>query len=217
MSINIKGLLRIPNLLTLFRIPAGPVMAWFLLEVSKDANYQNGAAGSRNWWIAILILSIMVFLSDLFDGILARNMKQVSDFGKIMDPVADSTFFMSLLFALSASPRFDMPIWIPLLVMYREIAIHVVRRYVALTGVIMAAGISGKIKMAVQCIVLSLLGLFGMFLDFGYIKLDNGEYLLRTVSFYGGILIVFVNIVSLLIYLRGLPGFFATDSSSESS
>ena len=67
-------------------------------------------------------------ITDYFDGYLARRYGLVSNLGKVMDPVADSTFFMTVYFALSASPRFQLTIWVPILILYREVAIQVLRR-----------------------------------------------------------------------------------------
>jgi len=136
-----------------------------------------------------------------------------------MDPVADSTFFMTVLFAFSASPRFGewFPVWLPLIVMYREAAIQVLRRYGALKGMVLAARWSGKAKMAVQSALLAgwfaCLTLHDVFSAYfadhdrscfaeGWIECER---LAGRLLFGIGAAIAAVNVLSLCEYLRDVP------------
>ena len=125
------------NALTLSRFALAPLMLWLTLRL------EPGAWGVST---AAFLLLGLTLLTDLFDGMVARAHKVVTNFGKIMDPVADSTFFLTVLFAVSASPRFRdaFPVWMPIVVLYREVAIQVLRRYAALRGIVLAAKWSGK-------------------------------------------------------------------------
>ena len=68
----------LPNILTIFRIVVTPLIVWLLL-------------GFDNFWLHLLafFLFLIASLTDLFDGMLARKLKVVSEFGKFMDPLAD--------------------------------------------------------------------------------------------------------------------------------
>lgn len=158
-----RRLFNLPNCLTLSRFVFAPVML-LLLQRMNDPDYDRGA-----WKISLAIVIVLAatLLTDLFDGMVARARGEVTDFGKIMDPVADSTFFMTLLFGLSACSRFgdSVSLWFPMLVLYREIAIHILRRYAALKGHAMPAKMSGKIKMFSQSVATALFFLLALARD----------------------------------------------------
>ena len=185
-------MLNLPNALTCSRFVTGPVFLWLLLGMT-------GTETAARSWAALAVL-VVTLLTDMFDGILARAQQQVTDFGKVMDPVADSTFFMTFLFAFSAAPRFSVAIWLPLIVLYREVAMHVLRRYAALRGIVMAARTSGKAKMAAQSVVAIALLLAIACKDSGYLAFDE-----RAAAFWVVAFIAAVNILSLPEYLLQIP------------
>ncbi len=194
-----RKLFNLANGLTLSRFAAAPFMLWLILEL------RTPAVDARGPWISLacFVLFLVTVLTDLFDGMVARAYKVVTDFGKIMDPVADSTLFMTVLFAFSACERFRLPIWIPIIVLWREVAMHVLRRYAALRGIVLAAKFSGKFKMVVQCVVL-----IGFFLLLAASDLAGGkleECYLRMILLWSGILIAVVNLLSLVEYFREVP------------
>jgi CDP-diacylglycerol---glycerol-3-phosphate 3-phosphatidyltransferase len=100
--------------------------------------------------------------SDLWDGHLARTRGLVSDFGKLMDPLADKLLLTATLvsfYVLAAwlepetpFPWFggSFPLWVILLIFGREIFITAFRAYAARRNVVIAAGSSGKIKAVFQ-------------------------------------------------------------------
>jgi len=207
-----RPIFNLANLLTLSRFVAGPLAAWFILRSRSP----DGAAGA-GWGVSLAVFLILGLglLTDLFDGWVARRRRVVTDFGKIMDPVADSTFCLVILFALSASHRFrdHLPVWFPLAVLYREVAIQVLRRYGALTGQVLAARWSGKVKMFVQSLLLLGFTGFVALSDCG-----NGipgfpggwpEPVLGRAAFWTGLSIAVVNVASLAGYLRDVPALIA--------
>jgi len=74
----------IPNLMGLFRILVSPLIAWYLLH------------GRLQLALGLLVLA---FLTDLFDGFLARKLNQISKLGAVLDPVADKMLFIFVIFA----------------------------------------------------------------------------------------------------------------------
>lgn len=195
------------NLLTLSRFAAAPV---FVVLLRRAAGPE--AAGYA--W-ATLILTVATLLTDMLDGLVARRQKMVTDFGKIMDPVADSTFFLTVAFAFAVSERFAIPVWIPLVVLYREIAMHVLRRYAALRGIVLAAKVSGKTKMVIQCVVLLGLLTATAASDAGWLGGDAAarEAALGRWALWGWVLVAVANVLSLPEYLREIPRFRATRSA----
>ncbi|MBO5415973.1 MAG: CDP-alcohol phosphatidyltransferase family protein [Clostridia bacterium] len=81
-----KDILTIPNLLSLFRLALIPVIVWLY-------------CGARDYYAAIGVI-LLSGLSDIVDGFIARRFNMVSDFGKILDPVADKLTQGALLVCL---------------------------------------------------------------------------------------------------------------------
>jgi CDP-diacylglycerol---glycerol-3-phosphate 3-phosphatidyltransferase len=87
---------------------------------------------------------ILVELSDLLDGLAARRMKTVSGFGKLFDPFAD--VFARLTYFVCFAVAEIMPLWIFLVIIYREFSQLFLRQLVAEKGIAMGARPGGKVK-----------------------------------------------------------------------
>jgi CDP-diacylglycerol--glycerol-3-phosphate 3-phosphatidyltransferase len=105
---------------------------------------------SHGFWakIAALVIVCINELTDLLDGIIARKRGETTDFGKIIDPLADSvsrfTIFLCFLAAGYA------PVWMIAFLFYRDIIVGYLRILASLHGTVLAARKSGKIKAMVQ-------------------------------------------------------------------
>lgn len=206
-----RRLFNLPNSLTLSRFFLAPLML-LLIQSMENPAYDVGA-----WKVSLSVLIVLVvaLLTDLFDGMVARARKEVTNFGKIMDPVADSTFFMTLLFSLSACKRFgdSVSIWFPVLILYREIAMHILRRYAALKGHAAPAKMSGKIKTFTQGVIMSLFFLLVLVRDWMEAFAANGspisENLLGHIAFYVAVYTVLVTYWSLIEYSKDVPELIA--------
>ncbi len=137
----------LPNNLTLLRLILIPV---FVVLIEFD-QYVWGAA----------LFGIAAF-TDYLDGYLARKLKLVSDFGKLMDPLADKLLVMSALIMLvgqrdifNANPY--VPAWIVVLILARETWVTGLRGLAANSGKIVAASSAGKIKSFLQMVAIVLL------------------------------------------------------------
>lgn len=97
----------------------------------------------------LLFLLAVAELSDAFDGYLARKYNQVTDFGKIFDPMADSIARLSVLLTFT-QPPVNLPMPLIFIFLYRDSVISTLRTICALRGFALAARVSGKIKAAVQ-------------------------------------------------------------------
>lgn len=135
--------MNIAHLFTLLRIFISPIFPLLYLE--------------HNWfgipliWVpyALLILLIVCECSDLFDGFLARRRNQVTDLGKVLDPMADSITHISLFLTFTQGVV-QLPLMLVFVFVYRDIFISTLRTLCALKGVALAARMSGKIKAVVQ-------------------------------------------------------------------
>lgn len=92
------------------------------------------------------LIFIIASITDYFDGKIARKNKQVTDFGKFSDAIADKVLVNSVLI-IFASQGF-IPAIIPVVIIVRDIIVDAIRMNVAGKGVVQAAKMSGKIKTA---------------------------------------------------------------------
>ncbi len=139
--------LNVPNALTVFRILLVPVLvAAMLSEFSSDAL----AAG----------VFILASFTDLVDGWLARRQRSESNFGRLMDPLADKLLVTSALVSLVALDRVQA--WVAMVIIAREFAVTGLRQMAIEQGHVIAAGTWGKIKTVLQiAMVLALIAVEG--------------------------------------------------------
>ncbi|WP_042436638.1 CDP-diacylglycerol--glycerol-3-phosphate 3-phosphatidyltransferase [Streptacidiphilus albus] len=131
-------------MLTILRLLIVPVFAALLLaDGGHDPKWRSVA------WAAFALAMI----TDLFDGELARRMNLVSDFGKIADPIADKAIMGTALVALSALG--DLPWWVTIVILVREVGITLMRFWVIKLAVIPASR-GGKIKTLTQGIAVGM-------------------------------------------------------------
>jgi CDP-diacylglycerol---glycerol-3-phosphate 3-phosphatidyltransferase len=138
------SLVNLPNALTVLRLILVPV---FLLAL-----FAQGGHDPMWRWIAWGVFAIAA-VTDRFDGRIARKRGQVTDFGKIADPIADKALTGSALVGLSMLG--DLPWWVTVVILAREIGVTLLRFAVIRYGV-MAASPGGKAKTLVQVIAIGL-------------------------------------------------------------
>lgn len=131
------------------------------------------------YWMPYCLLFILVFceFTDLIDGFLARRKNQVTDLGKVIDPMADSITNISVFFTFTQS-WISIPILLVFVFLYREFFISTLRTICALKGLALAARRSGKIKTFLQAIVGIIIVLMLIPFTLGVISLET----LRWVS-----------------------------------
>jgi CDP-diacylglycerol--glycerol-3-phosphate 3-phosphatidyltransferase len=145
------NVVNIANGLTLVRLLLVPVFVVLLLS--------NGGHSS-GWRVWAFVAYALACVTDLVDGDLARRRDLVTEVGKIADPIADKALIGSALLGLSALG--DLPWWVTVVVLARELGITGLRFFVIRHGVITASR-GGKLKTLVQniaigCYVLPLTG-----------------------------------------------------------
>ena len=135
----------LPNAITVVRIVMAPVFFWLLLA---DA----GADGPMRWWAAAIF--VVAISTDWVDGWLARRNGLVTDLGKILDPIADKLLTSGALVCLSILG--ELPWWITLVIIVREVGITVWRLVELRRGTVVPASSGGKLKTLTQAIAISL-------------------------------------------------------------
>ena len=124
----------LPNSLTIFRIFALPVCAYAL--------FKNGG-NDDDWRIIAFTLFFIVGLSDVLDGKIARDRNQITEFGKLLDPIADKAMLATA--TIGASILGFLSWWVTAIFLIREIAVTILRFAVIKKGVIPASK-GGKLK-----------------------------------------------------------------------
>lgn len=145
--------MNLANKLTVLRIMLIPV---FIVLLLKGFCYWSG------------IIFIVASLTDMLDGYIARKHDLISNFGKIMDPLADKLLVTSAMICLVQLG--DIKAWMVIVILAREFLITGLRSVAAGEGIIIAAGLWGKIKTMIQMVALALIILrdwpFSYFTDF---------------------------------------------------
>lgn len=124
----------LPNSLTIFRIAALPFCAYALFK---------GGGDDTNWRIIAFILFFIVGLSDILDGKIARDRNQITEFGKLLDPIADKAMLATA--TVGASMLGLLSWWVTGIFLIREVAVTILRFAVIKAGVIPASR-GGKLK-----------------------------------------------------------------------
>lgn len=129
--------MNLPNKLTMLRILLVP---FFVLFMSMGESPAYG-------FIALAIF-VVASLTDLFDGKIARKHGLVTNFGKLMDPLADKVLVMSAMICFVAIEY--APAWIVIVILTREFLVTSLRLIAAGEGIVIAADKWGKIKTVTQ-------------------------------------------------------------------
>ena len=145
----------LPNILTVSRIFSVLIFVAMAsiahLDAMGDKSYVFGVR------IAAVVLAMLAALTDLLDGYLARKYHWVSDFGALMDPLADKIFVTGTM--LIAVEYRLIPAWIAIAVLFREFMVTGLRTLAAKKQVVISADRWGKLKTAMQ---MSMLGIAGI-------------------------------------------------------
>ena len=132
-----------PNKLTLLRVLLVPVFMIFMLT--------DGIPYARYIAAALFVLA---FCTDWLDGYLARKNGQITNFGKIMDPLADKLLVTAALVCLNATG--EVSVWVTVIIIAREFLVSGIRIAAASEGNVIAASMWGKVKTMWQFVALTL-------------------------------------------------------------
>jgi CDP-diacylglycerol---glycerol-3-phosphate 3-phosphatidyltransferase len=136
--------LNVANIITVVRILLAPLFFTLLLV-------DDGRDGVERIYAAALFVIAMI--TDSADGIIARRQNLVTDFGKLVDPIADKVIIGGALISLSILG--ELPWWVTVIIMVREVGITVWRFAVVSTAVIPASR-GGKLKTILQTVAIVL-------------------------------------------------------------
>jgi CDP-diacylglycerol---glycerol-3-phosphate 3-phosphatidyltransferase len=199
----------LPNVITIARIALAPVVGYLVFIPTFTAR------------LLAFILFLIAAFSDLWDGHLARKYGWISDFGKLVDPIADKLLLVMtflpfyILSQREGDPHGElvvigtMPLWILLVIFGRELLITIIRSIAANRGVVIPAGQSGKLKAVFQNIFI---GTAIAWLAINSAALNEGWYGMQSWTYWTWfhgfvfmtslIIAIFLTVYSLVVYLR---------------
>ena len=135
--------LNLPNALTLIRILLVPVVVVALLDETPNGD------------LLAAIVFALASVTDWVDGYLARSRGSITTFGKLMDPLADKLLIVAALISLVSLGRLQA--WVAMVIIARELAVTMSRMAATGQGVVIAANRWGKVKTALQVLMIFLL------------------------------------------------------------
>ena len=158
-------MLNLPNFLTIFRIVCVPIIAVLIIT-----------AKGQSPLIFAFFLFILASLTDYLDGLTARTLNQSTEFGKVLDPIADklmTVILLSVLYGTKVGDDFKLMIGLPIVVIiFREIFISGLREHVSKRSEVLQVSWIAKIKTGLQ---LTAIGTLIFFL--AYPEFSSFEYI----------------------------------------
>lgn len=184
--------MNLPNKLTVLRVVLVPVFLIFIYLDSMPFNYLTAA-----------IIFIAASITDWLDGKIARSRNLITTFGKFLDPLADKILVISALAVFVDNPTIDMSAVPLIIIITREFLVSGMRLLAMEDGVVIAAGIWGKLKTAfTMATVVVVLAYLVIFCDFS-INADEVQLFIRKWILEGLIWISTVlTIISGAVYLK---------------
>lgn len=142
--VDVVPVVNIANALTVFRIFLVPV---FIVALFIDGGHDT------TWRLIATAIFALAALTDRYDGRIARERGLVTDFGKLADPIADKALIGAALIGLSVLG--DLPWWVTVVILGRELGVTALRFWVLRHGVIPASR-GGKLKTLLQVVAIVL-------------------------------------------------------------
>jgi CDP-diacylglycerol--glycerol-3-phosphate 3-phosphatidyltransferase len=136
-------ILNLPNKITVLRVCLIPVFLYFCLA--------EPLAESLNAWVTLAIFSI-ASATDALDGYIARRRKLITNFGKLMDPLADKLLVSAALIAMAVTGA--LPAWVVIVFISREFYISGFRQLALEQGLVLAASFWAKVKTIMQMVLI---------------------------------------------------------------
>lgn len=180
--------MNLPNKLTLSRVIAIPLfIVFFVLGTLGNGIHYNGINIYRAMASAIFVAAS---ITDYFDGKIARERNLITNFGKLMDPLADKMLVITAMMLLTESKEVNY--LCTLIVVLRELTISSIRLIALEKGIVIAASIWGKLKTSTQMVSLVLI-LFHFYI------INNLAYYITYGLFYLSTVFVIISLIDYII------------------
>ncbi|MBE6856995.1 MAG: CDP-diacylglycerol--glycerol-3-phosphate 3-phosphatidyltransferase [Ruminococcus sp.] len=184
--------MNLPNKLTLLRVILVP---FFLLFMYLNIPF--------NYVIALVIFA-MASITDAMDGHIARKNNLVTNFGKFLDPLADKVLVISALCVFVQMPQVPMGAIPLIIIIAREFMVSGLRLLAADSGVVVAAGIWGKLKTAFTMVtIIAILLWLSIAENFGFDIADSVYKAVDIITIALVWISTALTVISGAVYLKG--------------
>jgi CDP-diacylglycerol--glycerol-3-phosphate 3-phosphatidyltransferase len=181
--------MNLANKITMFRIFLVPIFVLFLTSIPQSLinAHSHSYLTHQNSVLIATFIFIIASITDKLDGYIARKYNQVTNLGKLLDPIADKLMVSCAFIFLVGTNQ--VAAWIVLLIISREFAVTGLRIMAAKGNKVLAADKLGKIKMVTQviAIILALLNNYSLALS-TYLPFTQGAmFIAMIITVYSGI------------------------------
>lgn len=168
--------MNLPNKLTMFRIALVPILALVWLFPYDEFNisfisFEVGNTSISLLNIIILLIFAIASFTDFLDGQIARKNNLVTTFGKFADPIADKLLVNVVLIIMVAKGM--IPVVPVILMLARDTIVDGCRMIASQNGVVVAAGMLGKLKTVLQMITIILVLLNNLPFELLYLPVSD--------------------------------------------
>ncbi len=140
-----RDILKLPNLLTLFRIVMSAVLYLLFIRHYQEPGFLSS--------IILFVIYVVIALTDLVDGIIARKFNMVTELGKELDPMADKVLVFLMLFAFYRISL--LPLWVIIPIFARDIFVNILRKRSKVLEISFKTSNVAKAKTAIQMIFIA--------------------------------------------------------------
>lgn len=191
--------MNLPNKLTLSRVIAIPIfVAMFVISMNNKMPISILGIHTDVYRLIAATIFIFASITDYYDGKIAREQNLVSDFGKLLDPLADKMLVVTALILLTENK--EVHYLCTLVVVLRELTISSIRLVALERGIVIAASIWGKLKTATQMVALVLI-------LFNFYTINVACYYFTYGLFYLSTAFVIISLVDYIIKSREVFAF----------
>lgn len=145
--------MNLPNKLTMFRVYCIPI--FIILFVLSNFHGANIFGNLNIYRFLSAVLFVVASITDYFDGVIARKYNLITNFGKLMDPLADKMLVIAAIILLAETKEINFICL--LLVVLREISISSIRLVALEQNIVVVASLLGKYKTATQMISVTMI------------------------------------------------------------
>lgn len=171
--------MKFANIITILRLMLVPLIA--LLIYSKNPFYI----------LLSIILFVLATISDWLDGFIARATKTMSNFGTFFDPIVDKIMILTIFFIFADLKL--IPLWIPILLLFRELLVSYIRQYSSTDSKIVGANWMGKSKFIMQTLII----LYTQIYLYLYYSGTSIYFFNRITIFYSSLIVAVISLVYL--------------------
>lgn len=189
--------LNLPNKLTLSRVIAIPIFIVFFLIGKNDTRPLYFGITIDLYRLIAAFIFVAASITDYFDGKIARERNLITDFGKLLDPLADKLLVITAMLLLTESR--EIHYLCTLIVVLRELTISSIRLVALERGMVIAASIWGKLKTSSQMVAMVLI-LFKVY------TISSVSYYIVYGLFYISTLFVIISLIDYIVKSKEVFG-----------